>query len=255
VAKELNLELVSWEVPTSVSHTEGSGCRYVFNASQDGAVEGLTYRAGEQILVDTQSADSLRELVNITLNSGGRKLLGACIFRLPANDDPSNLNIEQVANALGRETQASQKPQLSDIVHGSLNQTDHPNHLLVAFENESIVSTQLGGKSLVMELQIKPGSLREVRSVSGFESVRTLCQPNERKAGMEDSTMPCSIYRANVVELTSRAWPSRSRGKVTLAFSDRAPTELSVSANVLLETGHPFRLNSQLRTAKETKDE
>jgi hypothetical protein len=72
---------------------------------------------------------------------------------------------------------------------------------------------------------------------------------------MEHSTMPCSIYRANVVELTSRAWLPRSNGTVMLAFSDSAPTALSASANMLLETGQPLRLNLQLRTAKETKDE
>jgi hypothetical protein len=255
VAKNLDLEVVSTELPVSSLHVEGAGYRYIFKASRDGALQGLTYHAGEQILVDTQSVESLRQLVNITLTSGGRNLLGACIFRLPTNDDPSNLNVEQVANALCRESQAAHKPQLSDIVRGALIQTDYPNYLLVAFENESIVGTRLGDQSLVITLQLKPGSLREIRSMSGFESARTLCQPAERDSGREGQAIPCSVYRANLVELTTRAWPSRSHGTVLLAFSDRAPTELSASANVSLETGQLLPLNLQLRTAKETKDE
>jgi hypothetical protein len=256
VAKNLDLELVITEVLASVPHTNGSGCRYIFKALRDGTLQGLTYRAGEQILVDTQSVESLRQLVNITLTSGGRNLLGACIFRLPTNDDPSNLNVEQVANALGRENQASHKLQLSDIVHGSLNQTDHPSHLLVAFENESVVGTRLGDQSLVITLHIPPGSLREVRSMSGFEAVRAKRQLPERNSGKGVPTIPCSVYRANVVELTTRAWPSRARGTVMLVFSDKTPTELSASGNVSLEeTGQPLSLNLQFRTAKETRDE
>jgi hypothetical protein len=56
--------------------------------------------AGDALIVDSPSAESLRVSARLVRELAGERLLGICVFRLPATDDPATLTIAQVATAL-----------------------------------------------------------------------------------------------------------------------------------------------------------
>ena len=57
-------------------------------------------RAGDVLVIDLPAAETLRIAARITRELAGEKLLGICVFRLPAHDDPATLTVEQVTKAL-----------------------------------------------------------------------------------------------------------------------------------------------------------
>src|SRR6185369_743322 len=74
--------------------------RYAFRARANGVTDGLNMRAGDVLVIDLPSSETLRVAAGIVRKLAGRKLMGICVFRLPAKDDPAALNIEQVTDAL-----------------------------------------------------------------------------------------------------------------------------------------------------------
>src|SRR5436190_3184557 len=74
--------------------------RYAYRARADGVTDALVLRAGEVLVVDVPSAESLRQSARTVREWAGEKLLGICVFRMPAADDPATLTSAQVAAAL-----------------------------------------------------------------------------------------------------------------------------------------------------------
>ena len=108
LAADSNLELIEqrpFPLPAQfVTSANGAGAsgewRYVYRARADGVTDGLAMHAGDLLVVDVPSAESLRLSARIVRELAGEKLLGICVFRLPAGGDPATLNVAQVATAL-----------------------------------------------------------------------------------------------------------------------------------------------------------
>lgn len=94
IASDRNLEIIDHRVFDSDEH------RYSFRAKRDGVTDGLNMHAGDVLVLNLPTTESLRTSALITRKLAGRKLLGICVFRLPAREDPATLTIEEVRNAL-----------------------------------------------------------------------------------------------------------------------------------------------------------
>jgi len=90
-----NLELIDRRQFDSTSEW-----RYAYRARADGVTEGLAMRAGEVLVLDVPTAESLRQSARTVRQWAGESLLGICVFRLPATDDPATLTSAEVAAAL-----------------------------------------------------------------------------------------------------------------------------------------------------------
>lgn len=207
VASDRNLELVERRAFGSRVEGDGAGAdaplagewRYVFRARDDEVVEGLVVRAGEQIVLDVPSSESLRASARGVREAAGDKLLGICIFRLPAREDPSTLTLPQVVAALrDREAETSTRvsiepARVEDTNEKSFNQitfnekisnrltitAESSNQLIVTAENTGQAGTLYGDGAFAVTLRVPAGSVRGVTRLEGFDTFETLCEPAE----------------------------------------------------------------------------
>lgn len=169
-----NLELIDQHSFASAER------RYAFRAKANGVTGGLNMRAGDVLVIDLPSSETLRIASRITRKLAGQKLLGICVFRLPVGDDAATLNIEQVTDALNdRESSPA-------IYVGLIRQQQHT--FLLECKNGGTVSPIMG--SLKVDLIVPPGSFEEVRFQPGV-SVQPLCADE-----------PCSGRRADRLRVT-----------------------------------------------------
>jgi hypothetical protein len=114
---DLNLELIDQRQFNFTTEW-----RYAYRARADGFTGGLEIRTGEVLVVDVPSSESLRKSARIVRQWAGEKLLGICVFRMPAADDPANLTSSEVAAALSDQdlfAEREKPPQLQDNAAGS----------------------------------------------------------------------------------------------------------------------------------------
>jgi hypothetical protein len=104
IASEPNLELID-QRPFGRA-TNASEWRYAFRARADGVTEELAIHAGDVLVLDVPSAETLRASARIVREWAGEKLLGICVFRLPARGEPAMLSVDQIGAALADEDSA-----------------------------------------------------------------------------------------------------------------------------------------------------
>jgi hypothetical protein len=241
VASDRNFELVERRAFASDAGADGarrdaplaSEWRYVFRVRGDAVVEGLIVRAGEQIVLDVPSSESLRASVRGVREGAGEKLLGICLFRLPASDDPTTLSLAEVSAAL-RDREAETRARVSveparvaEGVGGS------PTQLLLTAENAGACGALFGEGALVMTLRVPRGSVSGVTRLEGFDSFETLC---ERRAALR----PCSAARADFIRLGARAWPEGAKARAGLSFAGAVPDSLPASVAVSRDDGRSW---------------
>jgi hypothetical protein len=83
--------------------TKASEWRYAYRARAGGVTEELAMHAGDVLVLDVPSAESLRASARIVREWAGEKLLGICVFRLPARGEPAILTVHQIGAALADE--------------------------------------------------------------------------------------------------------------------------------------------------------
>jgi hypothetical protein len=206
-----NLELIN-------QHYFGSAeRRYAFRARADGVTDGLNMRAGDVLVIDLPSSETLRIASRITRKLAGRKLLGICVFRLPVSDDTATLNIDQVIDAL------NDRESVPAIY---VNLRRQQNHLFVLeCKNGGTVSPTMG--SLIVDVIVPPGSLEAIRPQRGV-SVQPLC----------GNQQPCSERRANLLRLTINFLEPGQTLNTTLLLNRDFPetTGVSVSMQTAVES-------------------
>ena len=104
IASDQNLELIEqrpFEPQTTPGAVIASAWRHVYRAKADGVVNDLVMHAGDQLVVDLPTAESLRQSARAVRELAGPQLLGICVFRLPTADDAATLTIEQVSSRFG----------------------------------------------------------------------------------------------------------------------------------------------------------
>jgi hypothetical protein len=201
--------------------------RYVFRARSDTVIDGLTVRAGEQVVIEVPGSESLRAGVRGVREGAGDKLLGICLFRLPTRGDATTLRLKEIAAAL-----ADREPEFSTSLWASAFDEDGAagNRLVLEAENDGASSGVYGAGALTVTLRVPPGGVRGVTRLEGFETFETLC---ETQAGLQ----PCAAARAGVVRLGARGWPAGARARAGLSFEGGAPGTLEASIAVRRDDG------------------
>lgn len=209
IVSDPNLELID-------QHSFGSAeRRYSFRAKADGVTDGLNMRAGDVLVIDLPSSETLRIASRITRKLAGKKLLGICVFRLPVSDDAAALNIEQVIDALNdRES--------SPAIYVNLRQQQK--HLfLLECKNGGTVSPTMG--SLTVDLILPAGSIEAIRPQPGI-SVQPLCGDEQ----------PCSERRADRLRLTIDFLEPGQTLTTTLLLNRDLPETTGVSIAMQTDT-------------------
>ena len=268
VASDGNFELVERRAfgPGAVGSGAATGAphagewRYVYRAREDASLGDAVVRAGERIVMDVPSGESLRASVRGVRETAGDSLLGICLFRLPTRGDRTTLALAQVAAALeDREASFSASVTLKrarddESGEGSTNQ------LLVEALNDGEGAALYGEGAFTLTLRVPRGSLRGVASMEGFDTFETLCEsradseqdgPRQstlgglqqstddgpRRSSSSSSLRPCGAARASVVRLGARAWNLGAGARAGLSFEGEPPASVAATVAVRRDNG------------------
>lgn len=224
IASDPNLELIDRQ-PFEKASGEW---RYVFRAKADGVTDDLAIHAGDLLVIDLPSTDSLRTAARIVREQAGEKLLGICVFRLPARDDPATLTADQVHAALtDRDANAVVNVRIKR------EQTNY------AFEikNAGTASAILGTPQI--DLTVNPGSFKAVKFETNV-AFETLC------SDAKSLPQPCSQRRANLIRFAPKTLNAGQVLKATLVLNRQLPPVVPVSITMSTDTGDKYSMNREV---------
>lgn len=224
IASDPNLELIDRR-----QFEKATGeWRYVFRAKAHGVIDDLAMHAGDLLVVQLPTSESLRTAARIVREQAGEKLLGICVFRLPAHDDPATLTADQVHAALtDREANAVVDVRIRR------EQTNY------AFElkNVGTASAILGTPQI--DLTVDPGSFEAFKFETNV-AFKTLC--------VDEKSPPqrCSQRRANLIRLTPKTLNAGQVLKATLVLNRQLPPTVPVSITMSTDTGDKYSMNREV---------
>jgi hypothetical protein len=247
VASDANLELVGRR--SFGAGVEGDGARasaappagewrYVFRARSDTVLDGLTLRAGEQVVLVVPGSESLRAGVRGVREAAGDKLLGICIFRLPTRGDATTLRLAEITAAL-----QDREPEFSTHLSagGFEREGAAENSLVLTAENDGAGGAVYGAGALTVSLRVPRGSVRGVTRLEGFDTFEPLCES-------ENALQPCSAARASLVRLGARVWPAGARASAGLSFEGAPPRSLEARVAVRRDDGRVWERVASVST-------
>jgi hypothetical protein len=235
IAADSNLELTDLRSFTQA----GNEWRYAYRARADGVIDGLAMHAGDVLVVDSPSAESLRAAARIVRELAGEKLLGICVFRLPAVDDPATLTIGQVATSL-----ADQDSQPNFQIRFTPDQTQ-PRFWRLEIENRGTSGT-VG--NLKIDLPLTTASIESVSTARGA-SIETICRFSGN--GPEPIDEPCSQNRANLIRITAQGLRPGQRLTTLLGLKTSLSDPASVSIEMQTDAGKIYRNQQEIHLKME----
>ena len=198
--------------------------RYVYRAKSDFVLDGVIIKAGESLVFDLPSTESLRECARAVRENAGEKLLGICLFRLPNKGDESVLSLTEITTALN--------DQPSTVATKITLHRDKKQRINLVAENIGTASALIGEGALTIDLAIPAGSLNEETHREGFTGYETLCQmPGQ------DFARPCSQRRANVIRLKTNSWRPGSEAQMTWASYGEVPEKIATTVLTKMNEG------------------
>lgn len=203
--------------------TTASEMRYVYRAQRDVVLDGLIMQAGDTLVFDLPSAETLRASARAVRENAGEQLLGICLFRLPSEGDETTLSVAEIAAAV-TDTPTRVATQL-ELKHT-------PEQLHLVAKNIGTASAMLGDDALVIDLAVPAGSLAGVLRNRGFSAYETLCRPADNT-----TAWPCSERRANVIRLKTQTWKPNSSAEIVLRTNSELPVALSALVTTHVNNG------------------
>ncbi len=200
--------------------------RYAFRARADGVTDGLNMRAGDVLVIDLPGSETLRTAARIVRRLAGRKLMGICVFRLPAKDDTATLNAEQVTNAL------DDRDSYPGIYVRVKQQQKGSNTFVLECKNVGTANPIIG--SLKVDLIVPAGTFEAMQPQPGL-SIKPLCAK-----GLSNSPQPCSERRADLLRLTIDFLAPGQTLTTTLLLNRDLPRTTGVSVTMQTETEQPY---------------
>lgn len=245
VAQSPDLELVERNpfaaTPVSDGGAIASEQRLVYRVREDAAIGELGLRAGEWLVLDLPTAESLRASARVVRERAGDRLLGICVFRLPAKDDPTTLTIQEVQTALTDVAPTvAATAVMKMIARNDARAVNDRRVLAVTIANGGSASARLGGDAIVVDLRVPPGSVRAV-SLDGFASSEMLYERPGGKAVDGEFLQPCGSGRANVVRLAAPAWRPSDGPTAFLELASEMPQSVSILIIVRTDAGRVWR--------------
>lgn len=200
--------------------------RHVFRAKRDEVLEGLLIAAGESLVFDSPTPDSLREAGRIVREHAGEQLLGLCVFRLPTIEDTTNLRTQEIVDAL-------RDSPFSAAIEVSARKTGERSFTITAANTGN--ASSFTSEALVVDIAVPPGSVRGFLAHRGFTGFETLCST------VSGSPRKCSGARADVIRLTNNAWRVGDEASINLSANLAQRSELPVTIFTSYENGRRER--------------
>ena len=248
IASDPNLELIdrrSFDSPAVMSGQSvsiASNWRYAYRARADGVTDSLAMHAGDILVIETPTAESLRTAARIVRELAGEKLLGICVFRLPSRDDPATLTIDQVATALADQASAPVINVRITLESGGSNSAQSSEYKYnVELKNLGTAGALVG--SFRADIGVIPGSIEAVTAQRDV-SVETLCESAE-------VLKPCSQRRADVIRLKAMTM-APSRGLRALLVLKGPATTIPLSVTMQTDAGQSFSLQREVTVDSRT---
>jgi hypothetical protein len=228
IASDQNLELIEqrpFEPPPTGAAT-ASEWRNVYRARTDGVVNDLVMHAGDLLVVDVPSAASLRVSARTVRELAGERLLGICVFRLPAIDDAATLTVEQVASALA---------DLDSVARVEVRILPDAKAWILEVKNAGTASAISG--TVKIELEAGPGTIESFTSHPSA-SVESLCSSTgaTNLSGLE----PCSFRRADVIRFKPRTLLAGQTVTARLAMNLSDSRVFPVFVEMQTDTGQMY---------------
>ena len=219
--------------------------RCLYRARYDGSIDGLNFRADDRLILDIPTASTLRETARAVREEAGPGLLGICVFRLPKSEDRTNLTLDQIASALSdRQTNDYTEVRLSKDKEENLSD----NRLVITAENRGTTGSRLGDGAFSLTIKFKPGSLSGIGALDGFYSADFLCA--DETQSKKSAARPCSVRRANLLRLKTRAWMPDSEAKAVLIFDQSAPTSANITTAMRADDGRTINQEQTISLPK-----
>ncbi|MGH9944318.1 MAG: hypothetical protein ACRD9R_18380, partial [Pyrinomonadaceae bacterium] len=231
--------------------------RYVYRAREDVWTDDLKARAGDQLLLDVPSAETLRGVARAAREQGGTNLLGLCLFRLPGadgTDDPTALTLTQIATALTdtpAELEAEVRlesdaepdrstPTVASLTRdaGGTTAAGGLHHLRVSAANSGAAGALLGADSFTLTLRVPAGSVRGIASLKDFADAEILCSA---VGSTKEAFRPCGPRRADAVRMRAIAWPPGATAQATLTLAGPLPARLQALVHMRADDGRAWR--------------
>jgi Protein of unknown function (DUF3142) len=230
IAADANLELIEQR---QFAGAPGEW-RYVYRVKADGVTDQLAMRAGDVLVVDVPSSESLRVAARAVRERAGAKLKGICVFRLPATDDLATLTLEQVAPALSDVDSRAQVEVeiLSDVKSLSRPPASSPAYTIV-LRNVGTESSTIG--RVKIDLQMSPGTIENW--ATGSATVEFLCGTLEARD--TNALGPCSQRRANVLRIKPRILAAGQSIRLQLTLNSE-PQKIPVRVEMETDTGRSY---------------
>ncbi len=237
-AQNSNLELLE---SSNFKGDEANGeRRYVYRAKSDFVLDGVIMKAGESLVFDLPSTESLRECARVVRENAGENLLGICLFRLPSNGDETVLSLNEITIALN--------DQPSTLSTKITLYRDKKQRINLVAENIGTASALIGEGALTIDLKIPAGSFEEEIIRTGFTQYETLCQmPGQ------DFAHPCSQRRANVIRLKTNSWKTGSEAKASLKLNVEILKKIFVTTTTRINDEYSEQEKKEIEIQKSEK--
>jgi hypothetical protein len=223
VAANANLELIDRQEFGAAA----GEWRYAYRARAGGVIDNLAMQAGDVLVLDVPSAESLRATARIVRRLAGENLLGICVFRLPASDDPATLTVKEVAAAL------ADQDSIPAFTMNLKRNEKRPQAWFFEIENHG----SAGAIGLKVDVPVDPGTIESV-SVQRGAALETICH------GFDPANRPvyqtCGQNRANVIRFTTPGLRPGQTLRALLHFKTAVPPVLPVSIETQTVTGRPY---------------
>ena len=238
IALDPNLDLIERR-PFDTS-SKASEWRYAYRARADGVTGKLAMHAGDVLVLDVPSAESLRVSARIVRQLAGEKLLGICVFRLPGRDDPATLSHEQVAAGLEDEDSA---PDFK--IHFKPHE-DRGHAWLLEVENKG----SAGAIDLKIDVPVDSRTIESVDLQRGAR-IQTICHVLD--ANNASVYQPCSRNRANMIRVETPALRPGQSLTATLVFRADLPNVVPVWIETQTDSGRLYQDRLELVVEGEVK--
>jgi len=221
IASDPNLELIN------EGQFEAGEWRLQYKARSDGVTDGLVMHAGDVLVLDLPSSESLRASARKVRESAGDKLLGICVFRLPAPDDPTTLTVTEVAAAL-------QDRELAPNVTIKARRSEKDGRaVFINLENRGTASAL----HFNFQLTVPAGTVQQIQVPRGT-TFQTNCIFVDR--ANVSRPQPCSQNRANAIRVSSYGLRPGADLKVLIVFRTPPKDSMPALIEMFKDSGLPY---------------
>ena len=198
--------------------------------------------AGDVLVVDVPSSESLRAAARVVRELAGKQLRGICVFRLPARDDPATLTVAQVTSALNDEDSAPridirikrETPESNSVQTG-------PGRWRLELKNMGTASALVG--TATIDLVVRPGTFEKLTSQAA--AVETMCEVPNPTSSVR-TLQSCSQRRANVIRLKPQTLKPGQTLEAVLVLKQDPPQNMMVSIEMQTDAGQSFSIKQEV---------